>query len=196
MPPVKPHSDTLAPDPELWAALGEGAKLRAILDDFYAQVYADPRLSPFFAGVTADRAAGKQYAFLAQIFTGAPHYFGERPRNAHSWMVISNELFDYREALMARTLRRHGLAEPFVARWLEVEEAFRKQIVKDQPRGRRYGKHEVPAEGYGEDTLTVGSLCDHCGGEMPSGTRARYHLRTGHAYCQACWPAVGAALAK
>lgn len=195
MTPTKPRPKTLAPDPELWAALDGGAKLRAILDDFYAQVYQDPRLSPFFEGVTRDRAAGKQYAFLAEIFTGTPHYFGERPRNAHSWMVISDELFDYREALMAGTLRRHGLAEPLAARWLAVEEAFRKQIVKDRPRGRRYGKFEVPAHGYGEDVLAVGSLCDRCGGEMNAGTRARYHLRTGHTYCPPCWPAVGATLA-
>jgi truncated hemoglobin YjbI len=190
---TKPRPKALAPDPELWAALEGGAKLRAILDDFYAQVYDDPRLAPFFEGVTRDRAAGKQYSFLAEIFTGLPHYFGERPRNAHSWMVISDELFDYREAMMARTLRRHNLPDPCVARWLAAEEAFRKQIVKARPRGRRYGRHEVPAEGYGEDALAVGSLCDRCGAEMPTGARVRYHLRTGRAYCPPCWPLLGAA---
>ncbi len=194
MSPTKPKP--LAPAPELWAALEGGAKLRAILDDFYAQVYADPRLSPFFEGVTPDRATGKQYAFLAEIFTGTPHYFGERPRNAHSWMVISDELFDYREALMARTLRRHGLAEPHVAHWLAAEESFRKQIVKSRPRGRRYGGVELPAGGYGEEALAVGSLCDRCGGEMAAGSPARYHLRTGRAFCPACWPSLEAAPAE
>jgi truncated hemoglobin YjbI len=187
--PPKP----LDPDPDLWSALGEGATLRAALDDFYAEVYADPRLSPFFEGVTRDRAAGKQYAFLAEIFTGRPHYFGERPRNAHSWMVISNELFDHREALMARALRRRGLGEAHVARCLAVDEAFRKQIVKDRPRGRRYGALELPAEGYDEEELAVGTLCDRCGGEMAAGERAHYHVRTGRAYCAPCWPALAGA---
>ena len=42
----------LKPDPEMWAALDQGEKLTQILTDFYTRVFADPRLSPFFEGVT------------------------------------------------------------------------------------------------------------------------------------------------
>jgi truncated hemoglobin YjbI len=177
----------LDPDPELWAALG-GGKLRAILDDFYALVYADERLRPFFRDVTADWAASKQHVFLKQILTGEDCYFGDRPRNAHHWMVISDELFDHREALLERVMREHGLAEKFVTRWRAIDERFRKQIVKDAPRPKMVRGKPIPFEGYGDLTLEIGTLCDACEGELDAGAEVRYHRRTGKTYCIGCVP--------
>ena len=37
----------LAPNPEMWAALGEGELLNVILEDFYTQVFSDAQLAPF-----------------------------------------------------------------------------------------------------------------------------------------------------
>ena len=135
------------------------------------------------------RAIEKQYSFLRQIFTGEPIYFGERPRNAHSWMVISEELFDYREELMEGCLRRHGLPEHLVARWRGVEEIFRKQIVKEKPFGKKIRGVEIPFEGYDSMELSVGALCDGCEGVLEPGTTIRYHRRTGKSYCPTCSPA-------
>jgi len=176
----------IPPDPEMWAALEEGAMLSRILNDFYTRVYEDPRLSPFFDGVTKQRAVEKQYSFLKQLFTGERVYFGDRPRNAHHWMVISNELFDYREAVMVDCLRRHGLPEHLVARWRAVEDFFRSDIVKDKPWKKRLGDIELPVEGYEETVLEVGSLCDSCGDAIDAGITVRYHLRLGHVYCPTC----------
>lgn len=178
----------LAPDPEMWAALDDGARLSVILDDFYTRVFADARLAPFFVGRTKDWVAQKQYSFLMQIFTGRDVYFGDRPRNVHHWMVISDELFDYRERLMADVLRAHGLAEHLVERWMSVEEIYRKQIVKSAPIPRKVGGRPLPLEGYETTTLGIGSLCDGCQGEMAAGSEARYHVRTGHTYCATCLP--------
>lgn len=179
----------LAPNPALWAALDGGHKLLAILEDFYSRVYADPRLAPFFEGVTRQRAIEKQYNFLYQIFTGEPVYFGERPRNAHHWMVISDELFDYREALMEACLRRAGLDEDSVRAWRATEEVFRKQIVKAAPFPKKLRGVELPLEGYEAITLSVGACCDGCAGVLEPGAQVRYHVRTGRAYCGACRPA-------
>ncbi|MBI5496368.1 MAG: group 1 truncated hemoglobin [Deltaproteobacteria bacterium] len=176
----------LAPDPELWAALAENDLLGRILRDFYERVYADPRLAHFFEGVTRQRAVEKQYSFLKQIFSGEKCYFGDRPRNAHHWMVISDELFDHREALMEQCLRRHGLADHLVRRWRATEEVFRKQIVKAAPRPRKLGGVELPLEGYDDVDVTVGMLCDACGSEVPPGARVRYHVRTGRSVCAGC----------
>jgi truncated hemoglobin YjbI len=184
----------LAPNPRMWEALDRGRRLREVLVDFYTRVYADPRLSPFFEGVTKDRAIDKQYSFLAQIFTGEPLYFGERPRNAHHWMVISEELFDYRESLMEACLRRAGLDAERIREWRAVEEIFRKQIVKALPVPKKIRGVELPLEGYDTLLLEVSCLCDGCQGPMEAGTRASYHVRTGRAFCQSCSPdATGAA---
>lgn len=178
----------LAPNPEMWAALDDGKLLNDILDDFYTQVFSDSQLAPFFKDSTKQRAIEKQYLFLKGIFTGEKCYFGERPRNAHHWMVISNELFDYREKLMADTLRKHNLAETLIEQWIAVDEIYRKQIVKSQAFGKKVGGIEIPAEGYEVDTLTVGSLCDVCEAELASGSKITYHIRTGKVFCSNCTP--------
>lgn len=183
----------LAPDAEMWDALDRGPGLRRILEDFYTQVFADDRLAPFFAATNRDHAVDKQYNFLCEIFTGERVYFGDRPRNAHHWMVISDELFDYREALMEQTLRRHGLPDALVERWRRMEEVFRKQIVKDRPVPRKIGGVALPLHGFDALDLAMGGVCDGCGGEIPPGAAAKGHRRTGKVYCATCAPRAEAA---
>ncbi len=173
-------------DTEIWAAFHEGELLQVILADFYTRVYDDPELSPFFAGVTKQRLIEKQYLFLRQHFTGEKVYFGDRPRNAHHWMVISDELFDHRESLMRDCLRRHGLAAQLIERFLTFEESFRSDVVKAEPWKKLVGGIELPVDGFGEVTLESGTLCDSCAAEVPVGATVRYHQRTGAIYCPAC----------
>jgi len=173
-------------DADMWSALRGGELLHEILADFYTRVYADPRLSPYFARVTKQRLIEKQFLFLRQHFTGEKVYFGDRPRNAHHWMVISNELFDHREALMRDCLRRRGLADHLIERFLAFEESFRADIVKSEPWKKIVAGVELPVDGFGEIELASGSLCDGCGAEVAAGVSVRYHLRLGTLYCPAC----------
>lgn len=174
------------PDPEMWAALKEGEVMNAILTDFYTRVFEDPVLSPYFTGVTKQRLIEKVYSFMRQIFTGEKLYFGDRPRNSHHWMVISDEIFDYREALMASCMRRQGLAEHLIERWQAIEQSFRGDIVKAKPFGRMLDGIEIPVEGFGQTVLEVGALCDSCERVLEPGEEVRYHLRLGHIYCGEC----------
>lgn len=169
---ARPERETTAPapDPELWAALDEGRLLRVILDDFYTRVFADPLLAPYFHGATKQRAMEKVYSFLHQIFTGKKVFFGDRPTNSHHWMVISNEIFDYREDLFMDCLRRHGLPGHLIKRWREMEERYRPDIVKSAPWKRVSHGVEMPLDGFGEVVMDVGSVCDSCGGEILSAT--------------------------
>lgn len=176
----------LEPDPQLWAALGEGVLLRQILEEFYGIVFEDERLAPFFHQVTKERAIDKQYSFLKDVFSGSGEYFGLRPYNAHHWMVISDELFDYREALFEGCLRRAGLEDELVRRWNALHERFRSDIVKSKARGLYYDGREHPVQGYSDEVLTVGSVCDGCATEMPEGSIGRMQLRTGKLYCVTC----------
>lgn len=178
----------LAPKPALWNWLERGPRLRVILDCFYALVYDDARLAPFFHGVTRERAVDKQYSFLAEIFSGQRMYFGDRPRNAHHWMVISDELFDYRERLFERCLRDHGVPEEHVAEWLAVHEVFRKHIVKAAPIHRMMAGTEMPLDGWQREALRASGLCDGCQAEMSVGDVVVFHRRRGTTYCDACTP--------
>lgn len=176
----------LDPNPALWEALERGPRLRRILADFYARVYADARLAPFFHATSIDWVVDHQYAFLAQIFGGERLYFGERPRNAHHWMVISDELFDHREALMASVLRAHGLDEAHIAWWRGVEECFRSHIVKDAPFAKVRGGVRLPLEGHERLALVAGGVCDECAAVIEVNGDAWYHVRTGKTFCAAC----------
>lgn len=177
---------SIRPDDELWAALRHGDGLVEILTDFYNLVFADPRLSPFFHNVTKQRVIEKQFEFLHQLFTGKNIYFGLRPFNAHHWMIISDELFDYREALLEGCMRRYGLADPLIRRWSAIHERFRRDIVKATGRGIVEKGVEHVHEGYDTLPLAAGSLCDGCGGAVAEGTPVRYHVRTGLIYCPSC----------
>lgn len=174
------------PDPELWIALLNGDLLTVVLTDFYTRVYQDMRLASFFEGVTKQRLIEKQYLFTRQILTGEKIYFGDRPRNTHHWMVISNELFDYRANIMLNCLREAGLSELMVQRFMEIEEFYRHDIVKSVPFPRLIGGIERPLEGFNEITMDVGSLCDICEREVSAGEKVNYHVRLGKIYCSDC----------
>lgn len=184
--PTPERRSPLSPDPEMWAALQEGELLTAILTDFYTRVFDDPQLAPYFHGVTKQRLIEKVYSFMRQMFTDEKIFFGDRPRNAHHWMVISDELFEHRETLMASVLRQHGLAAHLIERWQAIENSFRPDIVKNKPWVKIMAGVEMPLDGYGEMTVTVGTLCDGCAGEIGPGETVRYHLRIGSTYCQRC----------
>ena len=176
----------LLPDPEIWGALDHGRKLTPILEDFYTRVYADPRLEPFFYRVTKSRAVEKQYNFLQDRFTGTKQYFGEKPFNAHHWMVISDDLFDHREALFFATLRDHNFPEHLIPRWAALHETFRRDIVKSSPRGHFRNGVEHDLEGYRDEIVSVGTVCDSCVSEIHEGDAVRMHRRTGEIFCMNC----------
>jgi ferredoxin/truncated hemoglobin YjbI len=174
------------PDPALWAALGQGVLLRTILEDFYSRVFVDPLLAPYFAKATRERLIEKQYSFVQQLVTGEKVYFGDRPRNAHHWMVISHELFDYRAEILLNCMREHGLDEAMARRWHALEERSRGDIVKETPWPKVVGGQELPLEGYEDLVMDCGALCDGCGGAIEAGEAIRYHVRLGTVYCARC----------
>lgn len=174
------------PNPTMWEALKNGERLNQILNDFYDKVLVDPLLSPFFKGVTKSHIVGKQYAFLNQVYTGKDCYFGDRPRNAHHWMIISDSLFDHRERLFADSCIKFGLKEPFLSQILAFDESYRQAIVKTKVWPRITDGEIKPIKGFEEMILDIGSICDGCEKELDSGDKVHYHDRTGEMFCEEC----------
>lgn len=175
-------------DPELWEALGKGTLLNRILQRFYDRAFEDNRLSPFFHKITKQRAIEQQYAFLADLISGGKKYFGLRPFNAHHWMVISDNLFDYREAMIEQVMREEGLAEPYIRRWSALHERFRREIVKAAPRGMIVNGLEQSLKPPERITADCASLCDGCASEIPAGASATFYAQTGQLFCARCAP--------
>lgn len=174
------------PDPEWYRAIGGDATVKQVLEVFYERVFADPLLGRFFVRTDKPTIRGKQFGFLKRCFTGeADAYMGQRPRNAHHGMVISDEQFDHRAGLLRQVLVEVGLAPADVDRWMAVEEVFRRQIVKDRPWPLFYrGQATYWAEEAKEERLAVDSSCDSCGGEVAAG--GSLWLVGDSARCAAC----------
>jgi ferredoxin/truncated hemoglobin YjbI len=174
------------PDLMLWQDLQQGNLLARLLKVFYARVFADPLLAPYFEGVTQARLAEKQYNFLRQAITGEKVYFGERPRNSHHWMVIPDNVFDHRADILRDVIREFGLPGAAEEKLMAIEEGYRQDIVKSRPWNKVIFGRVLPLEGYESLILDEGSLCDGCDQAIASGERAIYHVRTGKLYCHAC----------
>lgn len=181
-----PRGVATEPDHEMWSALDDGRLLNEILTDFYTRVFEDATLAPYFRGVTKERLIGQVFSFMRDVFTGERRYFGMRPRTAHHWMVICDEIFDHRERLMEDCLRRHGLPDHLIQRWRKLEEGFRGDIVKQTPWKLVLDGVEMPLDGFGDEELSAGTLCDGCQRAVDVGERVRYHLRLGLTYCREC----------
>lgn len=186
MPDDSSKVERIPSDLGLWEALDHGAGLRAILEDFYTHAYADERLAPFFHNVTMQRAISKQYAFLADLFTGRRAFFGMKPFNAHHWMIISDDLFDYREELIEACARRWGIDEAPLRRWMAIHEMFRREIVKPVERGIIIDGEELLKQGYSLERIEIATICDACLEEIDVGDLARMHQRTGELFCMNC----------
>lgn len=186
--PAEPEGEAALPGPDLvlWHQLDHGRLVRRVLETFYQKVYADPLLQPFFERVSMERVIGKQYSFLMQCMTGDNVYIGERPKNAHHWMVIPEALFEHRQQLMAQAQREHGLSPDQMAGWARYEEHFRADIVKHAPWPRRMGDQVIDTERYDTITLDEATVCDHCGAEIAANSTVRFHVRLGQVGCQRC----------
>ena len=186
--PVEPEGEAPLPAPDLalWHLLDHGRLVRRVLEVFYQKVYADPLLQPFFERVSMERVIGKQYAFLMQCMTGDNVYIGERPKNAHHWMVIPDTLFEHRQRLMAQAQREQGLTPEQMAGWARYEEPFRADIVKHAPWPKRMGDQAIETERYDTVTLDEATVCDHCGAEIAANSTVRFHVRLGQVGCQRC----------
>lgn len=120
------------------------------------------------------------------MFTGERKYFGLRPFNAHHWMIISDELFDYREAIFEECVRDYGVPDRLARRWNAIHELFRREIVKSKARGMIVDGVERHREGYATVTIEVATVCDGCVGAVELGETARMHNRTGELFCERC----------
>ena len=174
------------PDPALWELLREGELARRVLEAFYLKIYADALLAPFFEGVSMARAIDKQYSFMKQCITGEKIYMGDRPRNAHHWMIITHELFDHRQSLMLQTMTEQGWSAELITRWTRIEEYFRPDIVKSRTWPKQVGDELVYTEGFSQEVLGEASLCDHCQQEVLAGEQVLMHRRLGTISCARC----------
>ncbi len=115
----------------LFDEVGGLATLQKVHKIFYDKIYAHPWLKRFFAGHDQQAIENRQSGFMAEKMGGAIQYWGKQPKMAHRQMYITQELFDIRHELLKEALREAGLNDDLARRWLKIDYAFKRQIVKD-----------------------------------------------------------------
>ncbi len=117
-------------DAGLLQAIGGRAVIERVHRRFYTTIFEDEWLGRFFWGKNREALVKKQTDFMTACFGGENHYQGETPAIAHMHMFITDEAADYREHLLRQAILAEGISEVISDRWMAVESAFRKAIIK------------------------------------------------------------------
>lgn len=124
--------------------LGGEAPLRAILEDFYRRVFADPMIGYLFVGQDPARLVELEFQLTAKMF-GAPVAYTGRPlRAAHAPHAIRRGHFHRRNQILLDTLRDHGVPQPIVDGWMSHARALERAILAPRDRADRACDADVP----------------------------------------------------
>jgi len=115
---------------KLFDRVGGRATLEKVHEIFYDKIYADPWLGRFFAGIDRSHIESQQTDFMAMLFGGPKAYSGRMPIDAHEHIMITEELFAFRSALLRQALAEAGVAPAEMTDWLRIDMAFKKVLIK------------------------------------------------------------------
>jgi hemoglobin len=114
----------------LFDAVGGLPILKKAHKIFYDKVYAHPWIGQFFIGHNQGAIENRQTSFMAEKMGGSIEYFGREMEVTHEAMYITEELFSLRQSLLEESLREIGVDVKLRERWLQIDGAFKKKIVK------------------------------------------------------------------
>ena len=115
----------------LYEAIGGLPTLQKVHKIFYDKVYAHPWLGRFFEGHSQEAIETRQTQFMAEKMGSTKPYLGKDMKMAHRQMYITRELFELRHELLRKSIEEAGVPESLVQRWLKIDNAFYRHIVKD-----------------------------------------------------------------
>ena len=115
----------------LYDEIGGLATLERVHKIFYDKVYAHPWLKLFFEGHDQEAIESRQTSFMAEKMGGSVNYWGKQPKMGHRQMYITQELYDLRHEILRESLEEAAIAADLAERWLKIDYAFKRQIVKD-----------------------------------------------------------------
>jgi len=115
----------------LFDAIGGLPILQKVHKNFYDKVYIHPWLGKFFVGHNQEAIEARQSQFMAEKMGSDKPYLGKEMKMAHRAMYITPELFEIRHKLLRESIKECGVADELAERWLKIDSAFYRHIVKD-----------------------------------------------------------------
>ena len=115
---------------DLYNTLPRKSIVREVCEIFYEKVYDHEWISLFFKDVTKEHITKQQTDFVTAALGGPKRYCGRLAKDAHTHMVITEELFELRKSMLVEALDEAKAPEELKERWLRIDEGFRRGMVK------------------------------------------------------------------
>ena len=108
---------------------GEGT-IKAVVEDFYKRVLANPALRSYFARADMARLKRHQALFISQALGGPKQYDGRDMKSAHRGMNITADHFDQVVGHLVDSLRSFGVDWPSVDQVIKTVAPLKSSIVE------------------------------------------------------------------
>ena len=132
-----PAPEATAPEPAVVAApkslyerLGGEAAIKAVVDEFVANVAADARINKWFAKTDIDKLKGNLVNQIGQASGGPQVYTGRDMKTAHTGMGIDDAAFDALVEDLVKALDKFAVPEQEKGELLAVLGPMRSAIVE------------------------------------------------------------------
>ncbi len=118
--------------------------VRKITEEFYELVYQDEWLKLVFT-IDQKIITAQQIDFMVGALGGEKRYGGKGPGEAHPHIFVDEEMWERRTELLLKAMTKVGAPEDITARWLKVDNAFKRHIVMKDPSEcrKRYFSDEI-----------------------------------------------------
>lgn len=123
-------SDAAAPKQSLYERLGGEAAIKAVVDEFVANVGADTRINQYFANANLDRLKGHLVNQIGQASGGPQQYTGRDMKTTHAGMGVDGPAFDALVEDLVTALDKFAVAEQEKSELLAVLGPMRADIVE------------------------------------------------------------------
>lgn len=115
---------------KLFDRLGGRPTLDRVHRIFYEKLYAHPWIGKYFEGINKEHISSQQSDFMGMLFGGPRVFSGRMPIDAHMHMMITEEIFQVRHALLRDALVEAQIPQREFSEWLAIDAAFKKVLVK------------------------------------------------------------------
>ena len=123
-------SAAAAPEKSLYDRLGGEASIKAVVDEFVANVGADTRINKYFANADLDRLKGHLVNQIGQASGGPQQYTGRDMKTAHAGMGIDEPAFNALVEDLVKALDKFAVPEQEKSDLLAILGPMKSDIVE------------------------------------------------------------------
>ena len=125
------HATLAAMGPALWEIAGGRSAIRAVLEDFYAHVFADVMIGYLFRNADKTRLIEKELELTMNALGADVAYTGRPVRDVHRPLPIMGGHFMRRRKLLLDAIERASIPAGVREAWLAHTDALRADVTPD-----------------------------------------------------------------